>query len=239
MTEAVADSSSRFATSADVATLYLIPGSPTSWRVWLSLGMLGIPHQVERLSFAAGDTRSPSFYALNARGQVPVLVDRNLVLTESFAIVEYLDEAYGAGQGRTSLWPTGIKQRARARSLAFATDGNLGARVYRPLADQLFLTSEADRDDAAVARAVEVGQEEVAWLESELNDKFYGGHAPSTADFTVYGLLAFIAHIGRHHRQADLTGHYRPKVAAWRRRVEALPFFAETWPAHWPPVVET
>ncbi len=232
----------RFSLTSDLPTLYTIPGSPSSWRVWLTLERLGAPFAVERLSFNAGDTRDtrdPGFLALNPRGKVPVLVDGDLVLTESFAIVEHLAERHAERGPERSPWPTEPTTRAQARRVAHATDGNLGARVYRPLSDQLFLTAEPDRDERVVARALDVGRKELALLEHELAAGHFGSLEPSAADFTVYGLLAFLAQIGRHHPQADLKDARGPRLEAWRRRIEALPYFAATWPDHWPPATET
>ena len=230
---------SRFSPTSELPTLYAIPGSPSTWRVWLTLGRLGAPFTVERLSFNVGDTRDPRFLALNPRGQVPVLIDGDLVLTESFAIIEHLAERHANAAPARSPWPTEPLARAQARRVAHATDGNLGARVYRPLSDQLFLTSETDRDARVVARALEVGRQELAWLEAELATGHFGGAEPSAADFTVYGLLAFLAQIGRHHPKADLRSARGPRLEAWRRRIEALPYFEPTWPQHWPAIAQT
>jgi glutathione S-transferase len=217
-------------------TLFVIPGSPSSWRVWLSLLHIGIPHAVEKLSFNAGDTRAPEFLALNPRGQVPVLVDGDLTLTESFAIIEYLDERYGDIAAGRSLWPVEPRRRALARRVAFATDGNLGMRVYRPLSDQLFLTEESQRSDAIVDRALEAGRAEFAWLDKTLDAPFFGDDRPSAADYTVYGLTAFLDQIARHHPQADLRDARSERLEDWLRRIEALPGFDATWPSHWPPI---
>lgn len=222
----------------DAPILYVIPGSPSSWRVWLTLLHMRVPHTVERLSFNAGDTRSDAFRALNWRGQVPVLRDGVLVLPESFAIIEHVEESYAGRDGCGRAWPMG-QLRARARRIAHAADGNLGARVYRPLADQLFLTDPDHRDMAVVARAVDVGRAELAWLERELDDGFFAGDEPCAADFTIYGLIAFLAQIERHHKVAALKAARGPKLEAWRRHVETLPSFAETWPSYWPDPAET
>ena len=71
---------------------------------------------------------------------------------------------------------------------------------------------------------------------AQLQGPFFGGDAPSAADFTVYGLLTFLAHIGRQHPSADLASLRGPRLVAWGRQVEALEYFAETWPDHWPPI---
>jgi glutathione S-transferase len=65
----------------------------------------------------AGENRRREFLKINPAGRVPVLVDDNLVLTESVAIVLYLAEKYP----HKGLVPTDIKQRAQVnRWLLFA-----------------------------------------------------------------------------------------------------------------------
>src|SRR5260221_3753282 len=84
----------------------------SSWslRPWLLLEQLGIPFEEEKLSFN-DPTFSARVRALNPAGQVPVLVDGDLAVWDSLAIVEYVAEKFPD----RGLWPAAREARARAR----------------------------------------------------------------------------------------------------------------------------
>jgi glutathione S-transferase len=86
-----------------------ITGQARPTRVWLALEHKGIPYHRKTLSFDAGDLRTAEFGALNPRRRVPVLVDDDFALTESAAIVEYIEERWPSG-------PALVAIRASARS---------------------------------------------------------------------------------------------------------------------------
>jgi glutathione S-transferase len=70
---------------------------------------LGIPYEREDWGSGFRSTRDPEFLALNPKGLVPVLVDDDLVLTESNTIIRYLAMKYGAEQ----LYPVELARRAK------------------------------------------------------------------------------------------------------------------------------
>jgi glutathione S-transferase len=73
--------------------LYEFP--PTrSIRVRWTLQELGVPFQPITVNMIAGEHKSPEFLKINPAGKLPVLVDGDLTLTESLAIVIYLGEKY-------------------------------------------------------------------------------------------------------------------------------------------------
>ncbi len=76
--------------------LYGVPRS-RSLRVSWALEELGLDWQYHFIDFAKGDSRSDAFLAVNPCGKVPALVENDLVITESAAIVLYLAEKYGDG----------------------------------------------------------------------------------------------------------------------------------------------
>ena len=92
--------------------------APTrSIRVRWTLQELGVDFKPVTVNLVAGEHRRPEFLKINPAGKLPVLVDGDLVLTESVAIVLYLAEKY-PGKG---LVPTDLKQRAQVnRWLLFA-----------------------------------------------------------------------------------------------------------------------
>ena len=78
----------------DRPELYFISGSPPAWRVTLALWAKGIPYTARRLHTDNGGNRTVDYLALNPRGQVPTLVHSGTALTESVAILAYLDAAW-------------------------------------------------------------------------------------------------------------------------------------------------
>jgi len=72
--------------------LYAIVGSPNSRKVLAVINHLGIDIDVEYLDLFAGDIKTPAFEKINPNTMVPVLVDGDLKLWESNAIIQYLAE---------------------------------------------------------------------------------------------------------------------------------------------------
>lgn len=89
--------------------------SSAAYRVRIGLQLLGLPYRSEPVDLLAGAQTGAANLARNPQGLVPVLEVDGLVLTQSLAILEYLDETHGAG------WlGQGAGQRARVRALAHA-----------------------------------------------------------------------------------------------------------------------
>ena len=77
-------------------TCYFGSGSPFSWRVMLALEIKGLTYKAVELHFSKGDTKSAAHVARNPRAKVPVLVDGDITIYESTAILAYLERAYPA-----------------------------------------------------------------------------------------------------------------------------------------------
>jgi len=89
-------------------------GSPFAWRVWLALEHKQVPYQIKTLSFDRREHRTPEFLAINPRGKVPAIVDGDVTLWESGAILEYLEDRYP----ERPLLPGDAAGRALARRIA-------------------------------------------------------------------------------------------------------------------------
>src|SRR5260221_5057567 len=92
--------------------------APTrSIRVRWTLQELEVPFEAVTIDMLKGENRTPAFLKINPAGKLPVLVDDDIVLTESIAIVLYLAEKYS----NKTLMPTGLAERAELfRWLLFA-----------------------------------------------------------------------------------------------------------------------
>lgn len=213
-------------------TFYYLSGSPFSWKVWLALEHKQLPYDLRVLSADAGDLRTPEFLALNPRGKVPVIVNDGLVLSESSAIVEYLEDRYPAsGQ---PLWPAETHLRALARRIAVEGDGLIYPNV-RKLVVELLMRKNGEPDAAAIDEARRSLEVELNGLAHNITGPYLMGTEPSIADFTLYPFMAVFSRVHLLRPAVDL-GSVPPRVTAWMREVEALPYFAKTIPPHWRPV---
>ena len=68
----------------------VIDVSPPSWMVEMVLVHKGLPYQRHALAFDRGEHRRPEVLALNPRGTIPILVDGEHPVSETFAILDYL-----------------------------------------------------------------------------------------------------------------------------------------------------
>jgi len=90
--------------------------SSAAFRVRIALALKGIEPGRRYVHLAKGEQRAPGFLAANPQGLVPVLEDGKLVLAQSLAIIEYLDETHP----RPPLLPGTPAERAWVRAVALA-----------------------------------------------------------------------------------------------------------------------
>jgi maleylpyruvate isomerase len=98
--------------------LYNYFRSSASFRVRIALNLKGLDYEYVgvHLTRKGGEQFAPTFRALNPDALIPVLDDDGRVLTQSLAIVEYLDETHP----EPPLLPTDATARAYVRSIALA-----------------------------------------------------------------------------------------------------------------------
>jgi glutathione S-transferase len=213
-------------------TFYYGSGSPFAWRVWLSLEHKALPYEFKLLSFDAKDTLKPEFLALNPRGQVPVITDGDFALYESAVIPEYLEDRYPSADEAHALLPKNLETRALARRLAQEIDTYLFAQSHK-LSIQYFFTPEAERNAAIIAKHKLGLLDEINFLEKEIRGDWLAGPL-SIADFTLYPFLAGMFRIeAKKDANLGISAALPPKIAAWRKRFEALPYFQKCLPPHW------
>lgn len=87
--------------------------SSASYRLRIALNLAGIPYQAISVDLVKGEQKSPEHLARNPQGLVPVLEIDGLRLTQSLAILEYLDQTRDLG-----LLPKDPVTRAQVQALA-------------------------------------------------------------------------------------------------------------------------
>ncbi|HEB89556.1 MAG TPA: maleylacetoacetate isomerase [Deltaproteobacteria bacterium] len=131
--------------------LYSYPRSSASYRVRIALHHKGLPFEIEPIDLLAGDQKKREFLELNPQGVLPTLVDGPVVISQSLAAIEYLEERHP----RPPLLPERASDRARVRQLALVVAceihplQNLG--VLRDLEEELGV---AEPERRAWARGV-------------------------------------------------------------------------------------
>jgi glutathione S-transferase len=124
--------------------------SSWSMRPWLALKATGIAFDEVVIPLYTGDADKRRILAFTSSGKVPVLVDGDVTIWDSLAIIEYAAERFPKAQ----LWPDDVAARAHARSVCaemhsgFASLRNeCGMNIHRPVASKPL--SDAARADIA------------------------------------------------------------------------------------------
>jgi glutathione S-transferase len=207
-------------------TFYCGSGSPFAWRVWLALEHKAIPYDLKVLSFDKGETRAPAFRAINPRGKVPAIVDEGYALWESTAILEYLEEAFP----ERPLLPKDLQGRATVRRIAAEAENYLGPLIGDLFRATLFRKGPADADTMAdLHKRLE---EELPRFEAMLLGDYFASDL-SLADFTVYPHMRLMIRVDERQPGEHWSKHIPTRLAAWMKRIEALPYFERTVPPHW------
>jgi maleylacetoacetate isomerase len=117
--------------------------SSASFRVRIALNLKGLPYEYAPVDLVHGDQFAASFRGLNPAELVPVLEHDGTVLTQSLAIIEYLDEKFPV----PPLLPRDPIERAYVRAIALSIACEIhplnNLRVLRYLVKQLGHTEDA------------------------------------------------------------------------------------------------
>lgn len=208
--------------------LYDFFRSSAAYRVRIALAIKGLAPERAFVHLRKGMQRAPEYLDLNPQGLVPALAtDDGRVLTQSVAIIEWLEERYPT----PPLLPASPDERARVRSIALAIACDIhplnNLRVLGYLTGTLGLT-EAQRD-GWYRYWVDVGLEA---LERRLaaepeTDRFCHGDAPTMADVLLVPQLA-----NARRFKIDLAAY--PTLVRIETACQALPAFAAAVPAQQP-----
>lgn len=193
--------------------LYQFALSGNCHKVRMLLSLLNLPHRIINISGAKNEQKSPEFLAMNPFGQVPVLVDGDVVLRDSQAILFYLAQKYGPATGQAHWLPS---------------DPALGAEVVAWLS---VASNEVSRGPGMLrmhhkfGRAIDVAATEkisadlLGVLNTHLAQRpWLVGSSISIADLAVYAYVA-LAPEGK----IELLPYAH--IVNWLHRIQALPAY--------------
>ena len=161
--------------------LYNYFRSSASFRVRIALNLKGLAYDYLPVHLAKGEQKQPGFAAVNAEGLVPVLqLDDGRRLTQSMAIIEYLDEAHP----EPALLPRDPIGRARVRALAQIVACEIhplnNLRVLKYLVNDLKASEEAK--NAWYRHWVRLGLQSFEAHLAEQPGTYCHGDTPTLAD---------------------------------------------------------
>lgn len=200
--------------------------SSAAWRVRIGLALKGLSYESVPVHLVrdGGEQHRVDYRAINPLGLVPSLIHDGHAITQSLAILEYLDEAFPA---TPRLLPAEPADRARVRALALTLAAD--THPVHNLRVQQYLKGDAGLDEAAVAAfarhwlVIGLGAFEALLTSSVQTGSFCHGSTPTLADCV---LLPAIYSARRFDTPLDAF----PTVMRIHDHCQSLPAFAAAHP---------
>jgi maleylpyruvate isomerase len=194
--------------------------SSASYRVRIALNLKGLGAEHLAHHLRKGEQRDPAYLALNPQGLVPTLQDGGAVLTQSLAIIEWLDETHP----EPPLLPKDPLQRAKVRAFALALACDVHPVQNLKVLARLRQLGVAD--DQVTEWAAWANREGLAACETLIANEpgpFCFGAAPTIADLCLVPQLANARRFG-----VDLQAF--PRLLQAEAAAKAMPAFADAAP---------
>ncbi|MBS2025099.1 MAG: maleylacetoacetate isomerase [Deltaproteobacteria bacterium] len=203
--------------------LYNYWRSSASWRVRLALALKNLPYEYVAVNLITGEQNSEAQRKRNPSGAVPVLeLDDGTLLTQSVAIVEYLEETHAQGK----LWPADPLGRARVRMLVEQV--NSGIQPYQIPACANFVRDTYKGDEKLFVRHfIANGLDALEKLAAPHAGKYLYGDTVTFADCCLVPQL-----LGARRFEVPLGAY--PTLTRVEAALNALPAFIAAAPANQP-----
>jgi glutathione S-transferase len=160
--------------------LYHFPFSQHARRVVSLLVEAKLDFELRHVAMAAGEHRSPEFLLINPNHQVPTLIDGDIKIHESNAILRYLCTKHGL----TDWYPTKLRERAAVEQWLDWNQCRLSPAVVDIVLNSVFLGAAGDR--AAIERGTIRLRELEPIIEVALAAQPYlAGTRPTIADLSL------------------------------------------------------
>lgn len=200
-----------------MSVLYSHPVSQHCRRVLALIEEAGLDMDIRHVALEAGAHVSPDYLAINPNHQVPTLVDGDVKIHESNAILRYLADKHGL----SAWYPAEPGARADVDQWLDWGQCRLGPAAVDIVFNTVFAGASADTD--AIARGHARLADTLPVIDAALEERaFLTGETPTIADLAVASIVTHLA-------LADAAPE-QPNIAAWIKRVCRIPGFAKTLP---------
>lgn len=203
--------------------LYFHPMSSNARRAHMTAILLGLSPELVLVDLAKGEQRKPEYLALNPNGKVPTLVDGDVVLWESLAIMTYLAEKT---PGQT-LYPLALAQRIHVQKWLCWSAAHwgpaCGTLTYEHFLKRMF--GQGEPNPYAVERAMTWFNDAARTLDATLaRSRYVVGETLTLADLSIAAPLMYTP-----VAQLPVSGH--ANIARWFGEIQALDAWKATEPA--------
>jgi maleylacetoacetate isomerase len=196
--------------------------SSASYRVRIALNLLGIDYETVPVDLLKNEHKSPEHLARNPQGRVPVIDIDGLRLTQSLAIIEYLDET----RPGSALLPPDPAGRARVRALALAIAADIHPVCNSGVAAHVMALTNGGEAARSAWMQKFIGEGLAAFeklLDHPATGRFCHGDRPTLAD------LCLVPQVYNARRwRADISALAR--IGAIVDRCAELPSFKAAYP---------
>lgn len=188
--------------------IHSFPLSGHAHRVELFASLSGIKHEVNNINLPDGEHKQAPFLALNPLGQVPVIEDGDIVISDSNAILVYLARKYAP-----AYLPQDPQQEAEIQKFLTLAAGEL---AFGPAAARLITVFDAPIDPEFTKV---VAERALTKLENHLEGReFLVGNSVTIADIAIYSYTA-------HAPEGNVSLIPYPNVLRLLQNIEALSGF--------------
>jgi maleylpyruvate isomerase len=206
--------------------LYSYFRSSAAYRVRIALNLKGLEVEQRAVHLRKGEQRGADYLAVNPQGFVPTLVVGDRRLTQSLAIIEYLEERHP----QPALLPPAPEDRAWVRAIALSIACDIhplnNTRVLAYLSRQLGL-DEPKRDEWYRHWVMEGFRAIETQLQERATGRFCLGDTPTLADVCLVPQVANAARV-----KTDMAPY--PRIRAINEACLAHPAFDAARPDRQP-----
>jgi glutathione S-transferase len=169
---------------------YVFSGAPNPKKLLVYLAEKGLNVPTETVDIVSGQNRSPEFLKKNPLGGLPVLeLDDGSHLTESLAIMEYLEEQYP----KPPMIGTNALERARVREIERICEIGVLLRVATIFQNtHPFMAARVKQSPQAAEHARTLLENSLKVIDAHIaHHPFVAGERPTIADCTLFAGLTF------------------------------------------------
>ncbi len=201
--------------------VYADPITINCRKVLAGFQLMGVPYELAHVDYFAGAQKNPEYLAINPNASMPSMVDGELVLWESNAILQYAADKYG----KNDFYPTDPVKRADINRWMFWESASWFPSAYVYLVEHCVKPLLNAEPDQATLAAQDVNFHKLAGiLDARLaKNEWLTGAKPTLADIVIAAPMHMHS-----HQKLPLAPH--KNLVRWMtQNVEKLPCWDNTY----------